>query len=86
MSVMFCYIDPFVIKQKVMEQSDNGLYHLKAEVPLVDIIRYLAAESKNYDKITLSANSIQMANGYASQIRDYIYLNYGLNKYDIEVI
>ena len=87
MPIMFCYIDPFAIDQKVYElNEETKSFTQKAVIPLIDIIRYIAEKSNNYKKIIISSDSTEMSHGYVEQIKDFIYFTYGKNNDNIEVI
>lgn len=84
MPVMFCYIDPFVMNQSVVELTPEDQKVLYSG-QLDEVCNYIAQEYMNnkYDKVVLKGT---LAESVADQIRAYSIMSYGYNDIEIEVI
>lgn len=84
MPVMFCYIDPFIMSQQVVEITpDNNTVIFKGSLEAA--CEYMANqyESKEYDRIVLKGG---LADSAAEMIREYAITKYSAKNIKIEVL
>lgn len=84
MPVMFCYIDPFIMNQSVIEITPNDNVIL-FKGPLELACDYMAGQysMKEYDRIVLKGG---LADSAAEMIREYAITKYSANNIKIEVL
>ena len=84
MPVMFCYIDPFIMRQQVVKLTP-GETKVIFEGGLDEVCRFIANEYNNggYDRIVLKG---ALADTVADQIRENSKTRYGLGEINIEVL
>ena len=84
MPVMFCYIDPFDMRQQVVKLSPDSTSLLFCGT-IDEIIPGMVTEysTNSYDKIVLKG---AMADNIAERIHEYGKTTYGLENIEIEVL
>ena len=84
MPIMFCYIDPFIMTQNILEISEDNSFNL-ASGSIDDVCKLMASyyQTGKYSQIVLKGSLAETA---ADQIRTYGKLNYNLNDIEIEVL
>lgn len=84
MPIIFCYIDPFALKQQVIKISANNTEQIYSG-SIDEISHYIAFiyNDEDYQKIILKGS---LAENIADQIRLYAMTDYNKNKIEIEVI
>lgn len=84
MPVMFCYIDPFDMRQQVVKLSPDNTSLLFCGT-IDEIVPGMALEysTNSYDRIVLKG---VLAESVAEQILEYGRTNYGLKDIEIEVL
>lgn len=84
MPIMFCYFDPFTMKQTVMAITQNSSAFL-CDGSMEEVCDLMAAyyATGNYSQIVLKG---MLAESAADQIRTYAKTNYNLSNINIEVL
>ena len=84
MPVMFCYIDPFIMRQQVVKLTP-GDTEVIFEGDLNEVCRFIANEynSGEYDRVALKGT---LAETVADRVRETSKLMYGLKEIEIEVL
>lgn len=84
MPVMFCYIDPFIMRQQVVKLTP-GDTEVIFEGGLDEVCRFIANEYNNggYDRVALKGT---LAETVADRVRETSKLMYGLKEIEIEVL
>ena len=84
MPVMFCYIDPFIMRQQVVKLTP-GETEVIFVVCLDEVCRFIANEYNNggYDRVALKGT---LAETVADRVRENSKLMYGLKEIEIEVL
>lgn len=84
MPVIYCNIDPFVMKQSVLEMSNNGAEVIfSGNMTEIAVFMAQAYSTKKYDRIVLQGSQTEKI---VEDIRFYGLTNYNLNNIEIEVI
>ena len=90
MSVMYCFIDPFVINQNIFlaEEPDRSDMSYYTKVDLAKLPEFFATSYKDNscNKIILYSGSQSYTEKIADDIRTYALTNYSLKNIDIEII
>lgn len=90
MSVMYCFIDPFVLHQNIFlanepDKSDMSFY-TKVEIDKIPDFFATAYKEKQCNKIILYSGSQTYTEKIANDIRNYAATQYSLKDLDIEII
>lgn len=89
MSIIYCYIEPFVINQNIYLLKDGESYmEFQEKVPLEELPSYLVTSYVNNKcgQILIHSNSTEYSNKYVQDIREYALTQYGLNDINIKTV
>ena len=88
MRIMYCYIEPWILKQNIYLMSDGQEATINAKIDLDQIPEYLASAYafKECDKILLHGSTPALTNKYAEDILSYGLTNFALNNINLEVV
>ena len=88
MRIMYCYIEPWVLKQNIFLMVEGAQPVINAKIDLDQVSEYLASAYayKECDKIILHGSTPALTNKYAEDILSYGLTNFALNDINLEVI
>lgn len=87
MRMMYCYIEPWIIEQKVYTVEDDTSTPL-GEVKLEELPIFLATaySEKEYEKIVLHGSIKGIVEESVERTKTFALTNFGLNDINIEII